>query len=505
MLGKLELESLRLLGARRDVAKRELEQARRHVGCCVRARVPRSGLELGDHVRVRPVARESEMMCAFGRIGDDCRKVAVNCPPPRRRSGGVDGGREQRVREAHAARGVDRHEAGFLGCCESRLIDEVCVRTCERGRAKERIASRRRQRSHARAHERAEAVRDRQRRNGVLHAAAFELARDLDRVERIARRRLRDANQDRPRERPAGCVAQDAVERRDRKGPDLDPLRSPRPAGSAARCASRRSRARSRRRGGAVRTRVQLPTGGRATAGRRSRSRLRIPPASSRRSVRSAVADDAPRGWAGGVRAKQRDVEPAPLRCGKRVERSSGSADVRSATPPNESRTSDSGRTRDQDRCSARPCPLDRFTPDRRLADTRLADDRERLCRSVEKRVDCLQLRLAPNDPRHTQSVRRGHCAGLGFGSGASSAKLLLGLPNCRRCVVDVDLCLRGELVSFVRGALGFAQTLPCLGKRGTCFLQLLVLRDGFGFGARFDGGDASPASALKPSSGAAA
>ena len=225
------------------------------------------------------------------------------------------------MREAHAARRVDRHEARFLGRCESRLIDERGVRTRERGHAKQCIASRRGQRSHTRAHERAEAVRDRQRRDGVLYAAAFELARDLDRVERVAGRRLCDANQDRSRERPTGCVARGC-------GGEL------RPKPVRPRCAPSRAPA-----GSVASERIEKITRTFSSSSRRRanssatadggsshwRSSIAITTAdsaaSSRSSVRRAVATT--RRVGGPVESARRSATSSPRRwgAGKRVER----------------------------------------------------------------------------------------------------------------------------------------------------------------------------------------
>ena len=81
---------------------------------------------------------------------------------------------------------------------------------------------------------------------------------------------------------------------------------------------------------------------GRATAGRRSRSRRRTSAASSRRSVRSAVATTRRAG--GPVESARRSATSSPRRCGAGSESnaSGGRAEVRSATPPNDSRASDS-------------------------------------------------------------------------------------------------------------------------------------------------------------------
>ena len=122
--------------------------------------------------------------------------------------------------------------------------------------------------------------------------------------------------------------------------------------------------------------------------------------------------DDAPRGWAGGVGAEKRDVEPAPLRRRQRVERLRRNRRREVGDAAEREPRLRLGRPRHENRRAARARSLDGLTPHGRLADTGFADDRERLCRSVEKRVDCLQLRLAANDPRHSQSVRREPSAG---------------------------------------------------------------------------------------------
>jgi hypothetical protein len=373
--------------------------------------MPRCRLELGDHRRVGAVAREREVMRPLDRVDDDRTEVAVHRAPARGRRGGVDGRGEQRMCEAHPAGRVDRHEARFLGCRESRRIDERGVRTRERGNAKECVARRRRQRSHPCADEGAEAVRHRQRRDGVLYAAAFELARDLDRVERIAHRSFGDPNQDRPRKRPADDIADDAVKCCDGHRSDLDALgREPLELG----------RARTQREDHAHVLVVESSQGELERGGGRWVQPLEVvdrdhdlsPGCELPQQRQECGGDDAPRGRAGGVRAQECDVEPAALGSGQRVERLRRKSRREVGDAAERQPGLRLGGPGDENRRTACARSVNRLTPDRRLADTGLTDDRKRLCRPVEKRLDCLQLRLAANDARHTESVRRELSAG---------------------------------------------------------------------------------------------
>jgi hypothetical protein len=400
VLRELELQPPRLLAPRRHETKREIDQARGRVRRTERTRTLCGRLELGHHLRVGAVACEREVMCAFDRIDDDSGEIRVNRSPPTRRCSGVDRGGEQRMREAHASRSIDRDEACFLGGRERCLVDHPRVRPRERGDAEQRVTRRCGQCPHTCADECAEAVRHRQRRYRVLHSLTLELSRDLDRMKRVAPRRSGNTVQHGSRERPAERVAEDAVKRRDRQRTDFDPFRFE---------TRRLGRVGAQREDQADVLTVEAPEHELECVCGRGVEPLQVVDRDHDGGARPELADEreergrdhAPRGWAGGVGAEQRDVEPAPLRCGQRVERLRRQSRCEVGDTTEREARLRLGRPRDENGRAASPRALDGLTPDGRLADARFTDDRERSCRSVEERVDCLQLRLAANDPRH--------------------------------------------------------------------------------------------------------
>ncbi|HEY8777099.1 MAG TPA: hypothetical protein VIM33_11550 [Gaiellaceae bacterium] len=112
---------------------------------------------------------------------------------------------------------LDAHEPRLLRRHELDRIDRLRVRPRQGRGAQQRVARHGRKGPDACPDECVEALWDRNAAREVVLAAAVELARDLDRVERVAARRLGDPHERRPRKRAPELLREHAVEGGDRK------------------------------------------------------------------------------------------------------------------------------------------------------------------------------------------------------------------------------------------------------------------------------------------------
>ena len=119
---------------------------------------------------------------------------------------------------------LDPHEPRLLCSRQLVQVDHCGVRTGARGHPKQRVARPRWERADARLHKRIEAPRYRQQCRAGGVRAAVEQARDLQCVQGIAGRGLRDPHERRTRKRPAEHVGEDAMQRRHRQRTELEQL-----------------------------------------------------------------------------------------------------------------------------------------------------------------------------------------------------------------------------------------------------------------------------------------
>ena len=246
-----------------------------------------------------------------------------------------------------------------------------------------------------------------------------EQPRDLERVQRVAGRRLGDPHERRARERPAESLGNDAVERGDRERPELEPAQAF-PSHDVGRV-DPPNRSGARESPGPARLSV-------AGSRTRSRRRRRVEPlevvdrehdvpsaASARSSERRAVPT---RRRSGGRSAStRRRATSSARRCGSGKHRDALGRDRRQQI--GESGEGEPrlrlGRSCDQhDRAPVARLP-DSLVPERCLADSRLAQDRERAGAAValcQERLHDRDLGLAPDDRRHSESVVRGRPLG---------------------------------------------------------------------------------------------
>ena len=243
-------------------------------------------------------------------------------------------------------------------------------------------------------------------------AAPVELACDLDRVERVAARRVRDPHECRPRKRAAELLREHAVERGDREWSQFDVLdqevalegsdrrpvelrRAHREETSHGLSPEPAQRELHHRRRGSI---EPLEVVDRAHD-------LRFAGESAQEREESG-ADDAPLGRPCGGDAEERGVETHPLRLGQSREELVRHVGEQIREPREPEPGFRLGRPRDQHSRTLRTGLLDRRLPQRRLADSRLADDRDRTGPlGAQEGLDGPQLRFAPDQARHAQRV----------------------------------------------------------------------------------------------------
>ncbi len=227
MLGELDAKPVPRRVPGREQLKRELGELGGAVGRSARASATCSLLELTRHPLVGAIAGEREVASPLLRIRDGLGERSVRRSPPLQRGGRVHGRCVERMYELDAAVGTDLHELRVFGRGKRLRVHEPHLGPPERSCREQRITGGRRKRVDPGRHQRAQVVRHRQRRRGGSSLVAPEQARDLERVQRIAARRLSDPHEGRPWEAPAQRIGDDAVERGHRQRPQLEKLQRP--------------------------------------------------------------------------------------------------------------------------------------------------------------------------------------------------------------------------------------------------------------------------------------
>ena len=246
-------------------------------------------------------------------------------------------------------------------------------------------------------------------------AAAVELARDLDRVERVAARRLRDPHERRSRKRAPELLREHAVEGGDRKRYQLEVL----DLEVALERRDRRSSKLRRAHREEAAHRLLAEPAQRELDHRRRRSVEPLEVVDRAHDLRFAGeraqereesgADDATLGRPCGGGAQERGVETHPLRLGQSREELVRHVGEQIREPREGEPGFRLGRPRDQHSRTLRTSMLDRRLPQRRLADSRLADDRERAgSLGAQEGLDGPQLRFAPDQARHERASQAG-------------------------------------------------------------------------------------------------
>ena len=225
VLGQLEPQLVDGRASLRDQAESEVGQLGRRVGCAPAARpVSRTLDDVGDP-GVPVFAGQGEMARDLLGVADYLCKRTVDLPAAAAWRRGVHRGGEERVHELDPPVGPDADEPRLLRSGERLRVDQAEVGSRQRRRAQQRVVGSRRQRPDAVCDQRLEAVGNRQPRT-ALDVRPGEQPRDLERVQRVAGRRLRDPHERRARKRPPESLRNDTVQRRDRKRPELEPAQA---------------------------------------------------------------------------------------------------------------------------------------------------------------------------------------------------------------------------------------------------------------------------------------
>ena len=216
LLGQLDLHLQPGRIVRRKQPQREPGQFCRGVGGTAHTRVPGGRLELLHDSGVRPGRREREMPCPLLRVAHEVGGGAMRFAEPGGRSGRVDRRCEERVNELDPPVHFHANEPGLLRRSELDRIDRLGVGSRQGRGAQQRVARCRRKCADACPDECVEILWNRNAAREVVLALAVQLARDLDRVERIAARSLRDPHKRGSRERTPELLGEDAVQGGDR-------------------------------------------------------------------------------------------------------------------------------------------------------------------------------------------------------------------------------------------------------------------------------------------------
>jgi hypothetical protein len=158
------------------------------------------------------------------RVAREAGDSAMRIAEPGRRSSGVHRRREERVDELDRPVRLDAHEPCLLRSCELNRIDRLRIGPRQDRGTQQRVARLGGKGPNACPDERLEALWDGNAARDVVPTAAVELARNLDRVERIAARRLRDPHERRSRKRAPEFLREHAVESGDGKRSQLEVL-----------------------------------------------------------------------------------------------------------------------------------------------------------------------------------------------------------------------------------------------------------------------------------------
>ncbi len=216
LLGQLDLQLQPGGIVRRKQPQREPGQFCRGVRGAAHTRVPGGRLQLLHDSGVRPGRREREMPCPLLRVAREVGGGAMRLAEPGGRSGRVDRRREERMDKLDPSVHFHANEPRLLRGSELDRIDRLRVGSRKGRGAQQRIARRRRKRADACPDECVEVLWDRNAAREVVLAPAVELARDLDRVERVAARRCRDPHKRRSRKRAPELLCEHAVQGGDR-------------------------------------------------------------------------------------------------------------------------------------------------------------------------------------------------------------------------------------------------------------------------------------------------
>ena len=306
---------------------------------------------------------------------------------------------------------LDAHETGLLSGRELYRIDRLSVGSGQGRGAQQRVARLGRKSPDAGPDERVEALWDRNASRALVFVPAVQLARDLDRVERVAARRLRDPHDRRSRKRAPELLPEHAVEGGDRERSRLDVL-DPEIA------LERRQRrvvelCRTHREDGSHRLLAEPAQRELDYRGRRGVEPLEVVDRAHdlrlggerAQERQESGAHDATLGRPRGGGPQERGVETHPLGLGESREVLARHFGEQIREPREREAGFRFGRPRDQD-SRLRPGALDRRLPQRRLADPRLADDGDRARRcGAQEGFDRPEFRLSPDQPRHTQRV----------------------------------------------------------------------------------------------------
>ena len=205
-------------------AEREPGQLGGRVGGAAHARVAGRGLQLPYDSGVWPGRAEGEMPRSLLWVAREVGNSAMRLAEPDRGSCGVHRRREERVDELDPPVHLDAHEPRLLRRRELDRIDRLRVGPRQGRGAQQRVARLGRKGLDACLDERVEVLWDGNAARDVPLAAAVELARDLDGVERVAVRCLRDPHERRPRKCAPELLREHAMEGGDRERPQFDVL-----------------------------------------------------------------------------------------------------------------------------------------------------------------------------------------------------------------------------------------------------------------------------------------
>ena len=224
VLGQLEPQLVDGRASLRDEAESEVGQLGRRVGCAPAARPVSRTLDDVGNPGVPVFAGQGEMARDLLGVADYLCKRTVDLPATAAWRRRIHRGSEERVHELDPPVGPDADEPRLLRSGERLRVDQAEVGSRQRRRAQQRVAGSRRQRPDAVCDQRLEAFGNRQPRTAL--DVPGEQPRDLERVQRVAGRRLRDPYERRARKRPLESLGNDAVQRRDRKRPELEPAQA---------------------------------------------------------------------------------------------------------------------------------------------------------------------------------------------------------------------------------------------------------------------------------------
>ena len=316
------------------------------------------------------------------------------------------------MRELDTSLQADAHQAGLLGRRERLGVDQLHGWTRERRHPQERGSRLRRQGRQPPHDQLLQVGRDGERGAVVVLVVLRQQLSDLERVERVPARDLRDSHQGRPRKALAGAVGDHAVKRRNRERPELEP---PDRAAELCRAEPLALRLRPERHDHPHRAAGE-PPGGEGEGRSRGRvqpvrvvDREHDPPVVGQRAEQRQQRrpDQAPLGRPLARGLQHRDLERVPLRRRQVFEETRVELGQQVGQPGEREGRLRLGRAgREDERVELARQPDGGF-PDSGLADSRLPDDRERGLAFVGPKElrDLGELGLATDERGHGQRV----------------------------------------------------------------------------------------------------